>query len=71
MKEDSMQMTGVVQEALGNAMFRVKLDNNEQLITAYLGGKMRKNEIKIVAGDTVVMEMSVYDLTRGRIMRRT
>jgi len=55
---------------LGNAMFRVKLENSEHLVTAYIGGKLRKHDIKIIAGDRVQLEMSIYDLTKGRIMYR-
>lgn len=69
-KEESMKMNGKVTEVLGNAMFRVKLDNTEHLVTAYVGGKMRKFDIKIIAGDKVTLEMSPYDLTKGRIMYR-
>lgn len=69
-KEEGMKVNGVVNEVLGNAMFRVKLDNSEHLVTAYIGGKLRKNDIKIIAGDKVVLEMSPYDLTKGRIMYR-
>lgn len=65
-----MKMTGKVVEVLGNAMFRVKLDNTEHMVTAYIGGKLRKHDIKVIAGDPVVMEMSPYDLTKGRIMYR-
>lgn len=63
-------MNGIVSEVLGNAMFRVKLDNTEHMVTAYVGGKMRKFDIKIIAGDKVTLEMSPYDLTKGRIMYR-
>jgi translation initiation factor IF-1 len=69
-KEEAMKMTGKVVEVLGNAMFRVKLDNTEHMVTAYIGGKLRKHDIKVIAGDPVVMEMSPYDLTKGRIMYR-
>lgn len=69
-KEESMKMNGQVLEALGNAMFRVKIDGTEHLITAYLGGKLRQNEIKVIAGDRVTLEVSPYDLTKGRIMFR-
>lgn len=69
-KEESMKVNGVVTEVLGNAMFRVKLDNMEHLVTAYIGGKMRKFDIKIIAGDKVQMEMSPYDMTKARIMYR-
>ena len=63
-------MNGVVTEVLGNAMFRVKIENSEHLVTAYIGGKLRKHDIKVLAGDKVSMEMSPYDLTKGRIMYR-
>ncbi len=69
-KEEGMKMNGTVLEALGNAMFRVKVENSDHMITAYLGGKLRQNEIKILAGDNVIMEVSPYDLTKGRIMYR-
>lgn len=70
-KEEGMKMNGVVTEVLGNAMFRVKLENSEHQVTAYIGGKLRKHDIKVIAGDRVVMEMSPYDLTKGRIMYRS
>jgi len=70
-KEESMKMNGKVVEVLGNAMFRVKLDNTEHLLTAYVGGKMRKHDIKIIAGDKVSLEMSPYDMTKGRITYRS
>lgn len=69
-KEEAMKMTGKVIEVLGNAMFRVQLDNSEHVVTAYIGGKLRKHDIKVIAGDPVVMEMSPYDLSKGRIMYR-
>ncbi len=69
-KEEGMRMNGVVTEVLGNAMFRVKIENSEHLVTAYIGGKLRKHDIKVLAGDKVSMEMSPYDLTKGRIMYR-
>lgn len=70
-KEDNnLRMNGVVHEVLPNAMFRVMLENNHQII-AYLGGKMRKNDIKIIQGDNVEVEMSPYDLTRGRVIYRS
>lgn len=69
-KEEGMKVQGIVTEVLGNAMFRVKLDDNNHIVTAYIGGKLRKNEIKVIAGDKVVLEMSVYDMTKGRIMYR-
>ena len=65
-KEDLIEFTGVVAELLPNAMFRVKLDN-DHVILAYAAGKMKKNRIRTIAGDRVVVEMSPYDLDRGRI----
>ncbi|MEY4333599.1 MAG: hypothetical protein RLZZ196_2342 [Bacteroidota bacterium] len=69
-KEESLKFDGIVSEVLGNAMFRVKLNEGDHSVTAYLGGKLRQNEIKIIAGDSVVLEMSPYDMTKGRIMFR-
>ena len=66
-----MKFEGIIEEVLGNAMFRVKLQNTEHMVTAYVGGKMRKNDIKILEGDAVTLEMSPYDLTKGRIIYRT
>jgi translation initiation factor IF-1 len=63
-------MEGVVAEVLPNAMFRVKVENFERPILANLSGRMRQNSIKVLMGDTVEMEFSPYDLTRGRITRR-
>jgi translation initiation factor IF-1 len=69
-KEDNMiRLSGLVDEVLPNAMFRVVLENQHK-ITAYLGGKMRKNDIKIIAGDLVEIEMSPYDMSRGRVIYR-
>jgi len=69
-KEEGMRVNGVVEQVLGNAMFRVKLENSDFMVTAYIGGKLRKNEIKIITGDQVVLEMSPYDMTKARIMYR-
>ena len=68
-KEEHIQMPGVVTETLPNAMFRVKLDNGH-VILAHISGKMRMHFIRILPGDKVTMEMSPYDLTRGRITYR-
>jgi len=68
-KEDLMSFEGVVSELLPNAMFRVKLDNNH-VILAHSSGKMRKNKIRILEGDRVTVEMTPYDLTKGRITFR-
>lgn len=69
-KEEGIKMDGVVQEVLPNAMFRVKLNDTDALITGIISGRMRQNNIKILMGDTVEVEFSPYDLTRGRITRR-
>jgi translation initiation factor IF-1 len=68
-KEDSIEVQGTIVETLPNAMFRVKLEN-EQVILAYVSGKMRMHFIKILPGDKVTIELSPYDLTRGRITYR-
>ncbi|SDH02744.1 translation initiation factor IF-1 [Fervidobacterium changbaicum] len=62
-------MEGTIVEALPNAMFRVQLDNGFKVL-AHVSGKMRKNFIRLVPGDRVVVELTVYDLTRGRIVYR-
>ena len=69
-KEEGIKMDGVVQEVLPNAMFRVKLNQTDALVTGVISGRMRQNNIKILMGDTVEVEFSPYDLTRGRITRR-
>lgn len=69
-KEETISMEGKVQEILPNAMFRVLLDNVNIEVIAYLSGKMRTHNIKVLLGDRVAMEFSPYDLTRGRITRR-
>ena len=68
-KEDLIRSTGVVQELLPNAMFKVVLENGHMLI-ATISGRLRKNNIRILAGDNVDLEMSPYDLNRGRIVYR-
>ena len=69
-KEDIINMEGRVEELLPATMFRVKLDNINNLVLAHLSGRMRKNNIKVLLGDRVEMEFSPYDLTKGRITRR-
>lgn len=65
-------MSGVVDEVLPNAMFRIVLDNEQQTrITATIGGRLRQNNIRILMGDRVDVEMSPYDLTRGRVVYRS
>jgi translation initiation factor IF-1 len=68
-KEDTIEVSGVVLESLPNAMFRVELDNKHQIL-AHVSGKMRKNFIRILTGDRVLVELSPYDLMRGRITYR-
>lgn len=68
-KEDLMEFDGTVLELLPNAMFRVKLENDHEII-AHTSGRMRKNRIRVLAGDKVTVEMTPYDLTKGRITFR-
>ena len=68
-KEELMEFNGTVKELLPNAMFRVLLDNNHEII-AHTAGKMRKFRIRVLAGDRVIVEMTPYDLTKGRITFR-
>lgn len=68
-KEELIEFAGVVTELLPNAMFRVKLDN-DHVIIAHTSGKMRKNRIRVLVGDRVKVEMTPYDLTKGRISFR-
>ena len=68
-KEDLMEDDGTVLELLPNAMFRVKLENDHEII-AHTSGRMRKNRIRVLAGDKVTVEMTPYDLTKGRITFR-
>ena len=68
-KEEAIEVEGTIVEPLPNAMFRVKLDN-EHMVLAHTSGKMRKNRIRVLAGDRVNVEMTPYDLTKGRITFR-
>ena len=68
-KEETIQMAGEIVETLPNATFRVKLENGHQFI-AHTSGRMRKNRIRILAGDKVRVEMTPYDLTNGRVILR-
>ncbi|GMV80520.1 MAG: translation initiation factor IF-1 [Planctomycetota bacterium] len=68
-KEETLQVQGTVSEALPNTQFRVKLDNGIDIL-AYLSGKMRRFYIRVLPGDKVLVEMSPYDLTKGRIVFR-
>ena len=66
-KEDCIEMEGTVLDTLPNTMFRVELENGH-VVTAHISGKMRKNYIRILTGDKVTVEMTPYDLTKGRIV---
>jgi len=68
-KDDIIKMEGTIVEALPNAMFRVELENGHKVL-AHISGKMRKNFIRLVPGDRVIVELSIYDLTKGRIVYR-
>ena len=69
-KEDLVPAEGVVIDKLPNAFFRVRINNSDHIVLAQISGKMRKNYIRILAGDRVAVELSPYDLTRGRITYR-
>lgn len=69
-KKDLLEMDGVVIDVLPNAMFRVKLEDSEHVVLAHISGKIRKNYIRILKGDRVKIEMSTYDLSKGRITYR-
>ncbi|MCK5718706.1 MAG: translation initiation factor IF-1 [Thiomargarita sp.] len=68
-KEESIEMDGIVTETLPNTMFRVKLEN-EHIVTAHISGKMRKHYIRILTGDKVTVQLTPYDLSKGRITYR-
>ena len=68
-KQDTLQFKGVVKTLLKNAMFRVKLENGH-MVTAHTAGKLRKNRIRVLQGDNVTVEVTPYDLTKGRIIFR-
>ena len=69
-KRDFVEMQGVVTQSLSNGMFRVRLENNFKVL-AHLSGKIRRNYIRILIGDRVTVELSTYDLTKGRIVFRS
>lgn len=68
-KQSNIELDGTIEEALSNAMFKVKLENGHTVV-AHISGKMRMNYIRILPGDRVKLEMSPYDLTKGRIVYR-
>ena len=69
-KEDSIEMQGTILETLPNTMFRVELENGHEVI-AHISGKMRKNYIRILTGDKVTVQLTPYDLSKGRIVFRS
>lgn len=69
-KNDAIQLEGVVTQVLPNTMFKIKIDNAEHEVLAHLSGKMRRNYIRVLLGDKVTVELSPYDLTKGRITHR-
>ncbi len=69
-KEEAIEVTATVLETLPNAMFQVELENGKHKVLAHISGKMRKHFIRILPGDKVLVELSPYDLTRGRIIYR-
>ena len=68
-KQEMLSFSGIVEDLLPNAMFRVKLENGHT-VTAHTAGKLRKNRIRVLQGDNVTVEMTPYDLTKGRIIFR-
>lgn len=69
-KEDNIEMHGIVLDTLPNTMFRVELEN-KHIVTAHISGKIRKNYIRILTGDKVIVELNTYDLSKGRIIFRS
>jgi len=69
-KDDIIELTGTVDEVLPGNMFRVKVDNMNQIILCYMGGKLKQHKIRIILGDKVKVEVSPYDLTKGRVTYR-
>jgi translation initiation factor IF-1 len=69
-KDDLIELTGTVTEVLPGSMYRIKLDDNDSVLTCYTGGKLKQHKIKIILGDRVKIEVSMYDLTKGRVTYR-
>jgi translation initiation factor IF-1 len=69
-KNDLIELTGKIEEVLPGSMYRVKIDNMPNVITCYTGGKLKQHKIKIILGDRVKVEVSAYDLTKGRVTYR-
>jgi translation initiation factor IF-1 len=69
-KDDLITLTGKIDEVLPNNTFRVKIDNMDHMILCYMSGRLKQNKIKVIMGDNVKVEVSTYDLTKGRIVYR-
>jgi translation initiation factor IF-1 len=69
-KEDVIELTGTVAEVLPGSMYRIKVDNLPNTLTCYTGGKLKQHKIKIILGDRVKIEISPYDMTKGRVTYR-
>ena len=69
-KDDLLELTGVVDEVLPGNMFRVKVENMPELLLCYMGGKLKQHKIRIIEGDSVKLEVSTYDLSKGRVTYR-
>jgi translation initiation factor IF-1 len=69
-KDDLLELTGMVDEVLPGNMFRVKVENMPNLLLCYMGGKLKQHKIRIILGDSVKLEVSAYDLSKGRITYR-
>jgi len=69
-KDDIIELTGVVEEVLPGNMFRVKVENMQAILLCYMGGKLKQHKIRIILGDKVKVEVSPYDLTKGRVTYR-
>lgn len=68
--DELIELTGRIAEVLPNSTFRVKVDNMESIVLCYMGGKLKQHKIKVILGDAVKIEMSPYDLSKGRIVFR-
>jgi translation initiation factor IF-1 len=69
-KDDLIELTGTVTEVLPGSMYRIKLDDNDSVLTCYTSGRLKQHKIKIILGDRVKIEVSMYDLTKGRVTYR-
>lgn len=69
-KDDLLTLTGKVDEVLPNNTFRIKIDNMDHMVLCYMSGRLKKNKIKVIMSDSVKVEVSTYDLTKGRIVYR-